>query len=58
MAYQPVPLDDLQAYVTFSASDAGQALNAALFDAFGVMAGDISYALGRAIALNAQGDEI
>ena len=58
MAYQPLPLETMQLYVDYSASDAGQALNAALFDGFEGIYRDISYALGRAIALNAQGDEI
>lgn len=58
MAYQPLPLDTMQAYVDYSSSDPGQALNAALFDGFEGIYRDISYALGRAIALNAEGDGI
>lgn len=58
MAYQPVPLTDLEAYVAYSDTPAGQALNAALFEGFEYVYSDISYALGRAIALNADGDEI
>ncbi len=58
MAYEPLPLDSLQAYVDYSASDAGQALNAALFDGLDAVYSDISYALGRAVALNASGNEI
>ena len=58
MAYQPLPLETLDAYIAYSASDSGQALNAALFDGFEAVYRDISYALGRAIALNADGDEI
>jgi hypothetical protein len=58
MAYQPLPADVLQSYVDFSATEAGQALNAALFDGFNAIYRDVSYALGRAVALNASGDEI
>lgn len=58
MAYQPLPLETMQNYVDYSASDEGQALNAALFDGFEGIYRDISYALGRAIALNAEGDGI
>jgi hypothetical protein len=50
MAYRPVDLPDLDAYVAFSKTDAGQALNAALFDGFDVVYADISYALGLALA--------
>ncbi|WP_227271554.1 DUF2059 domain-containing protein [Roseobacter weihaiensis] len=58
MAYQPLPLEDMQAYVDYSASPEGQALNAALFEGFETVYRDLSYALGRAVALNAAGDEI
>lgn len=58
MAYQPVDLSDLDAYVDYARSEEGQALNAALFDGFEAVYRDISYALGRAIALSAYGDEI
>ncbi|MEE4186856.1 MAG: hypothetical protein V2I76_00225, partial [Roseobacter sp.] len=58
MAYQPLDLDTLQALVDFSATSGGRALNSALFAGFEEVNKDISYALGRAIALNAQGDEI
>lgn len=58
MAYQPLPAGHLQDYVTFSASPEGQALNAALFEGFEAVYRDVSYALGRAIALNSEGDEI
>ena len=58
MAYQPLPLETLDTYIAYSASEDGQALNAALFDGFEAVYRDISYALGRAIALNADGDEI
>ena len=58
MAYSPLSLDDLARYVDFSASAAGQALNTALFDGYGQLYRDISYALGRAVALSGPGNEL
>ncbi len=58
MAYQPLSLETMEAYVDYSSSSEGQALNAALFSGFEEVYRDISYALGRAVALNAEGDEI
>ena len=57
LAYEPLPLVVMDDYVAYSETASGRALNAALFDGFEDIFGDISYALGRAIALNAQGDE-
>jgi len=48
MAYQPLTDDVLETYIAFSQTDAGQALNAALFTVFDAMFEDISGALGRA----------
>ena len=50
MAYQPLSDDDLQAYIAFSQSEAGQEVNEALFAAFDAMFIDISRNLGRASA--------
>jgi hypothetical protein len=47
MAYRPLDLAELDAYVTFSGTDAGQALNAALFDGFESIYADISHARRR-----------
>ncbi|MEP0961175.1 MAG: hypothetical protein ABJQ70_15560 [Roseobacter sp.] len=58
MAYQPLMLDEMEDYITYSASPEGRALNAALFEGFEAVYRDVSYALGRAVALNATGDEI
>ncbi|WP_300030308.1 DUF2059 domain-containing protein [uncultured Roseobacter sp.] len=58
MAYQPVSAEDLDAYMQFSVSDSGRALNAALFEGFDGMFSEISYALGRAVALSAAGNDI
>ncbi len=48
MAYEPLSDDDLQTYIDFSKTDAGQDLNDALFTAFNGMFDDISRALGLA----------
>ena len=58
LSYQPLDDAELDAYLTFSESAVGRALNAAFFDGFGIVYTDISYALGRAVALNMIGDEL
>ena len=50
MAYQPLSDDELEAYIAFSESEAGQALNSALFGAFDGLFEDISRQLGFASA--------
>jgi hypothetical protein len=50
MAYQPLSDADLQAYIDFSETPSGQALNAALFEGFDVGYRDISYDLGISVA--------
>lgn len=50
MAYSPVSDDDLQGYIDFQSSDAGQALNQSLFDAFRVMDVAQSQKMGRLVA--------
>lgn len=52
LAYHPLSDAELETYIGFSESDAGRALNRALFSGFGKAYEDISYALGRAVALN------
>tara|TARA_R110002072_G_scaffold47849_5_gene131188 strand:- start:7985 stop:8851 length:867 start_codon:yes stop_codon:yes gene_type:complete len=52
LAYHPLSDAELQNYLTYSETKAGQALNRGLFDGFGKAFEDISYALGRAVALN------
>ena len=52
MAYSPLEDDALDHYITFAQTKAGMALNRALFDGYGADFAEISYALGRAIALN------
>ncbi|WP_341366140.1 DUF2059 domain-containing protein [Yoonia sp. BS5-3] len=48
MAYQPISDADLQTYIAFSETEAGQDMNAALFMAFNGMFDDISRGLGLA----------
>ena len=50
MAYDPMSDDDLADYIAFSKTDAGAAVNLALFEAFDEMFEGISYQLGRAAA--------
>lgn len=47
MAYQPVLDDDLRAYIAFSETPAGQAVNRALFSAFDTLFNAISRSLGE-----------
>jgi hypothetical protein len=58
LAYQPLDDADLAAYTAFWESDAGQRTNAAVFAAFDQVFTDISRALGRAAAVQMQGDDI
>ncbi|WP_222869576.1 hypothetical protein ROLI_020290 [Roseobacter fucihabitans] len=58
LAYQPLDPSDRQAYLAFLQSPAGQALNNALFAGFEGLFKDIAYGLGRAVALNAVGNDI
>ena len=58
LAYQPLSDADLQSYISFSESPAGQRLNAALFVAFDAVFTQISADLGRAAALQMKGEDI
>mgnify|MGYP000008785445 FL=1 len=57
-AYGDVARDDLAAYTAFSESDAGAALNAALFDGYGALYKDLSYALGLAVSVQILGEDL
>lgn len=50
LAYRPLGAEALADYVDLAETDAGRALNTALFAAFNAMYDDISYALGLAAA--------
>ncbi|NUB46584.1 DUF2059 domain-containing protein [Fertoebacter nigrum] len=58
LAYGPLPDEDMQAYLAFSETPAGQRLNAAVFAAFDKVFTAISYDLGRAAARQMQGEDI
>ena len=58
MAYSPLTDAELQTYIDYGQTPAGQAMNRALFDGFGTAYQDISYALGRAVALNMLAEEL
>lgn len=50
LAYGPAAPEDVEAYIAFSETEAGQAANRAVFGAFDGLFEDISYALGQAAA--------
>ena len=52
LSYQSLDEAEMVELINFMKTKAGRALNAAIFDGFGAMYGDISYTLGRAVALN------
>ena len=58
LCYQPLDAEEFQTYLTFSQTPAGRALNAAIFEGFNQMYADISYALGRSVALNMKGSDL
>lgn len=58
LAYQPLSDDEFRAYLDFAATDAGQALNAALFTAFNDMFAAISRDLGLGAARFLAGRDI
>ncbi len=58
VAYQPLDDDDLEAYISLSETDAGRALNRALFNGFDRMYVTISRSLGSAAARFMAGEDI
>lgn len=58
LAYSPLEEEELETYIAFSLTEAGKALNRALFRGFGNAYEDISYALGRTVALNMTAQEL
>ena len=58
LAYDPLTEAELEAYVAFWESPAGQRLNAALFTAFDAVFRRVSYDLGRAAGIAMQGRDI
>ncbi len=58
LAYSDLSDADVSAYAEFSETPAGQALNRALFAGFDRMYGDISYALGLALAAQMKAEDL
>ena len=58
LAYGPAEPEDLEAYVAFSETPAGAAVNAALFDGFAVAYERISYGLGLVAGRSAAAQEL
>ncbi len=58
MAYQPLTAEELESYIAFSETPAGQRLNRALFSAFDALFEDISLALGLAASRYMAGQDI
>ena len=58
LAYEPLSDDELRAYIDFSASKAGRALNAALFAAYDGVTVNVSKALGLTTAQFMHGEDL
>lgn len=58
LAYSPLTLEELTLYADFAATAAGKALNTGFFAGFDPLYEDISYALGRAMAMNMAAEEL
>lgn len=58
LAYSPLTEAEMESYIRFWKSPAGQRLNAALFSAFDTVFRDISFELGRAAGTAIQGRDI
>lgn len=58
LAYSPLTLEEVTAYADFAETPAGKALNNGFFAGFDPLYEDISYALGRAMALNMTAEEL
>ncbi len=58
MAYRPLDRATMESYIAFSGTEAGQALNVALFNGFDAVYGQISYELGLGIGRAMQAEEL
>jgi len=58
LAYSPLTEAEMESYIRFWESPAGQRLNAALFAAFDTVFRDVSQDLGRAAGIAMQGRDI
>lgn len=53
-----LPEGDLAAYTAFSQTEEGHALNNAIFDGFGALYDDLSYAIGLAVSVQMLGEDL
>ena len=58
MAYAPLSTEELGTYTEFSRTEAGRALNAALFAGFDTVFTDVSRQLGRAAGTELTGQDL
>ena len=58
LAYESLDAGDLDGYLAFWQSPAGQALNTVIFAGFNEVYDDVSYATGRVLALNMMSQEL
>ena len=58
MAYQSLSQEQLETYAELYRSDQGQAVNAAIFQAYDQMYEELSYLLGRAVADQMRGQDL
>jgi hypothetical protein len=58
MAYRPLEEGDVERYIAFWRSEAGQALNAALFATFDKMYADLAYLMGQSVAQNMRSQKL
>lgn len=58
MAYQPLTPEELESYIAFSETPAGQALNAALFEGFDALYQQISYEMGLRLSAAMKASDI
>ena len=58
MAYGPLGDADIQAYITFSETEAGGDINRAMFESFDRLFEGISQSLGRAAAMEMTSQEL
>lgn len=53
-----LPEGDLAAYTAFSKTDEGAALNSAIFEGYGALSEDLSYAIGLAVSVQMFGEDL
>lgn len=58
LAYEPLSDSELEQYIAFTRTPAGQAMNRALFAGFDAMFADVSYRLGLGVARQLAGQEL